>query len=81
VKCLQLYLDGIIERFWYTQDRQGVALLMNVASLSAAEAVTEKLPLVSDGFVKREFLPVGPAEISIAAQVTPAKGLAADGLG
>ena len=57
---LKLYLDGTIEQFWYRQDKPGVVFLMNVESVDAARASVERLPLVTGGFAKYEFMQVGP---------------------
>jgi hypothetical protein len=57
---LKRYLDGRIEQFWYRQDAPGVVFLMNVESVEQAKADIETLPLVTGGFAKYEFLPVGP---------------------
>jgi hypothetical protein len=57
---LQLYLDGTIEQFWFRQGAPGVIFLMNVESVEQAKAAVDKLPLVTGGFAKYDFIPVGP---------------------
>ena len=57
---LQLYLDGKIEQFFFTQDKPGVVFLMNVGSVDEAKATVDALPLAAGGFLNYEFLPVGP---------------------
>ena len=57
---LQLYLDGKIEQFFFTQDKPGVVFLMNVESVDEAKATVGSLPLAAGGFLSYEFLPVGP---------------------
>jgi hypothetical protein len=57
---LKLYLDGKIEQFFYRQDVPGVIFLMNVDSVEDAKATVGTLPLVTGGFAKYEFIPVGP---------------------
>lgn len=57
---LKLYLDGKIEQFWARQDAPGVIFLLNVASVDEAKTTVEALPLVTGGFAKYEFIPVGP---------------------
>ncbi len=59
-RTLELYLQGAIEQFWYRQDAPGVVFLMNVESLDQAASKVQALPLTAQGFVKYEFLPVGP---------------------
>ncbi|MBV8796829.1 MAG: hypothetical protein JO136_18000 [Hyphomicrobiales bacterium] len=57
---LQLYLDGKIEQFFFTQDKPGVVFLMNAESVEEAKATIGSLPLAAGGFLAYEFLPVGP---------------------
>lgn len=57
---LQLYLDGKIEQFFFTQDKPGVVFLMNAESVDEAKAAIGSLPLAAGGFLSYEFLPVGP---------------------
>jgi hypothetical protein len=57
---LQLYLEGKIEQFFFTEDKPGVVFLMNAASLDEAKATISALPLAAGGFLAYEFLPVGP---------------------
>ncbi len=57
---LQLYLDGVIDQFWFRHDRIGPVFLMNVETVEAAKAVTDEMPIVAEGFAAYEFIPVGP---------------------
>jgi hypothetical protein len=57
---LQLYLDGVIDQFWFRHDRIGPVFLMNVETVEAAKAVTDQMPIVTEGFAAYEFIPVGP---------------------
>lgn len=57
---LKLYLGGVIEQFWFREDKPGTFFLMNVDSVEKAKAITEEMPLVIGGFLKYEFFPVGP---------------------
>jgi hypothetical protein len=57
---LKHYLDGKIEQFWSRQDAPGVIFLMNVESAEQAKAELDRLPLVTGGFAKYDFVPVGP---------------------
>ena len=57
---LQHYLDGKIEQFWFRQDAPGVLFLMNVESVEQAKATMEALPLVTGGYLKYDFMQVGP---------------------
>jgi hypothetical protein len=57
---LKLYLDGLIEQFWFRTDRPGVVFLMNVDSVDQARATVEALPLAQAGIMSFELTPVGP---------------------
>ncbi|WP_233833766.1 hypothetical protein [Paraburkholderia sp. ZP32-5] len=56
---LKLYLDGKVEQFWF-REKAGPIFLMNVESVEQAKATLNALPLVADGLMTYEFLPVGP---------------------
>ena len=57
---LKLYLDGHIEQFWFRDDRPGVVFLMSAGSVEQAKASLDALPLVMDGNLAFDYLPVGP---------------------
>lgn len=57
---LQLYLDGVIEQFWFRTDKPGVFFLMNVESIEQARSTVEALPLAQAGVMTFELTPVGP---------------------
>lgn len=57
---LQLYLGGKIEQFFFMHDRPGVVFLMHVESVDEAKTITKGMPLVAEGVLEYEFLPVGP---------------------
>ena len=56
---LKLYLDGKVEQFWF-REKLGPIFLMNVDSVEEAKAILNDLPLVADGLLKYEYLPVTP---------------------
>ncbi|HEY4030955.1 MAG TPA: hypothetical protein VGM25_11470 [Caulobacteraceae bacterium] len=56
---LQLYLDGVIEQFWFREDK-GPVFLMEVVSVDDARATVAAMPLVAAGVATYEFWPVGP---------------------
>jgi hypothetical protein len=56
---IKLYLDGKIEQFWF-RDSVGPVFLMDTESVEGAREATDALPLTANGFVKYEFIPVGP---------------------
>ena len=57
---LKLYLDGKIEQFWFREDKPGAIFLMNSESVDQAQATIQSLPLAANGFLRFEFIPVGP---------------------
>ncbi len=56
---LKLYLDGKVEQFWF-REKVGPIFLMNVESIEQAKATLDALPLVADGLMTYELMPVGP---------------------
>lgn len=59
-ETVKLYLDGKIDQWYSLQDRAGVAFILNVADLSAAHAMLEKLPLGQAHVMSFELMPLGP---------------------
>ena len=57
---LKLYLEGKIEQFWFREDKPGVIFLMHTESIDEAKSRIQHLPLVANGFLKFDFIPVGP---------------------
>ena len=57
---LKLYLDGKIDQFWFREDQPGVVFLLNAASVEGARSILEALPLVANGYLTYEYIPVGP---------------------
>jgi hypothetical protein len=57
---LQLYLDGKIEQFWFSQDLPGVIFLLNVDSIEHAKTTLDALPLTEQGLMAFKLLSVGP---------------------
>jgi hypothetical protein len=56
---LRLYLDGKVEQFWF-RENAGPIFLMNVESVEQAKETLGTLPLVADGLMSYEFMPVTP---------------------
>ena len=56
---LQLYLDGVIEQFWFREGK-GPIFLLSVGSVEEAKAIVAKMPIVEAGVASYEFWPVGP---------------------
>lgn len=57
---LRLYLDGLIEQFWFRTDKPGVFFLMNVELVDQARSTVDALPLAQAGIMTFELTPVGP---------------------
>jgi len=60
VDTLKLYLNGVLEQYWFRTDKPGVVFLMQVESSEDAEKILQALPLVEAGLLTFELLPVGP---------------------
>jgi hypothetical protein len=56
---LKLYLDGVVEQFWY-REKVGPIFLMNVESVDQAKATLDALPLVAANLMTYELMPIGP---------------------
>lgn len=56
---LKLYLEGKVEQFWF-REKLGPIFLMNVDSVEEVKATLNALPLVADGLMNYEYLPVTP---------------------
>jgi hypothetical protein len=57
---LQLYLDGKMEQFWLRDQQEGVIFLMSVDSVDEADRLLQALPLVHDGLLSFNLMPIGP---------------------
>jgi len=57
---LQLYLDGKMEQFWMRDQQEGVIFLMSVDSVDEADRLLQVLPLVEDGLLSFNLMPIGP---------------------
>ena len=57
---LQLYLDGKMEQFWLRDKEEGVIFLMSVDSVDEADRLLKALPLVQDGLLAFDLMPIGP---------------------
>ena len=60
VPALQLYLDGKMEQFWLRDKEEGVIFLMSVDSVAEADRLLQALPLVHDGLLTFDLMPIGP---------------------
>ncbi|WP_431124578.1 hypothetical protein [Flagellimonas flava] len=56
---VKLYLDEKIRSFYFRKDRPGVIFFMETASLDEARSILEQLPLVEEGILDFDLIPVG----------------------
>src|ERR1700686_1000879 len=57
---LRLYLDGKMEQFWLRDKEEGVIFLMTVDSVDEADRLLKALPLVQDGLLTFDLMPIRP---------------------
>jgi hypothetical protein len=55
-----LYLDGHITQWYSRADSNGVVFMLDVSSVQAAKAMTDRLPLVKAGLASFDFIPLSP---------------------
>ncbi len=62
-KVWELYLEGHIKQFWFDADRtpdpKGILLIEADSREAARELVTNKLPLVEEGFIDFDLYVLG----------------------
>lgn len=56
----QLYLDGIIRESYFRADRHEAVLILECDSADEARAALGTLPLVSEGLIEFEIIPLSP---------------------
>ena len=49
-----------MEQFWLRDQQQGVIFLMSVDSVDEADRLLQALPLVQDGLLSFNLMPIGP---------------------
>lgn len=59
-KCVRLYLDDVVREMYFRQDRSGTVLVMEAPSVDEARKHLNSLPLVREGQVEFELIPLGP---------------------
>ena len=57
---VRLYLAGKIDQWFVRRDKPGVVFVLNVATVQAARATLDTLPLSKAGIMTFELIPVGP---------------------
>ena len=53
-------VPATLKQFWFRQDTPGVIFLMDAESVDLTKTTVDSLPLAAGGFLKFEFVPVGP---------------------
>ena len=56
----QLYKNGIVRDIYFRQDRPGVAIIAECASVEAAKQALREFPLAKAGLIDWEVIPLGP---------------------
>jgi hypothetical protein len=51
--------EGKVEQFWF-RENMGPIFLMNVATVDEAKGILSSLPLVAEGLMTNEYMPVTP---------------------
>jgi hypothetical protein len=56
----KLYLSGVYRELYLRTDRPGAVIIGEYASVDEARAVFAELPLVREGLIEFDFIPLGP---------------------
>lgn len=56
------YKEGYIREWYFRQDTPGVVLIMECDSINEAQSLTDEFPLVKEGLITFDFIPLGPFE-------------------
>ncbi|WP_109437103.1 hypothetical protein [Aquimarina sp. AU119] len=59
---INLYLEEKIRTFYFRKDRPGVVFILECESIEEARKTLDQLPLVQEGFLDFEYIPLGPLE-------------------
>lgn len=59
-KVWDLYQAGVVREFYFRADRSNAVLVLECPDLKTATEVLETLPLVRDGLVTFEVIPLAP---------------------
>jgi hypothetical protein len=57
---LEAYLDGKVRDFWFKVGSMGVVLMLESADEAEARSMIKELPLVAEGFVDFDLIPLQP---------------------
>jgi muconolactone delta-isomerase len=56
----ELYLDGVIRELYFRADRHEAVLVLECPDMDAARAAPDSLPLVREGLITFEIIPLAP---------------------
>jgi muconolactone delta-isomerase len=56
----ELYQAGVLREMYFRQDRHSAVLLLECADVAEAHATLETLPLVKEGLIAFEVIPLAP---------------------
>ncbi len=59
---INLYLEEKIRTFYFRKDRPGVVFILECESIEEARKTLDQLPLVQEGLLDFEYIPLGPLE-------------------
>ncbi|WP_282086419.1 hypothetical protein [Aquimarina algiphila] len=59
---INLYLEEKIRTFYFRKDRPGVVFILECESIEEVRKTLDQLPLVQEGLLDFEYIPLGPLE-------------------
>ncbi len=59
-KAWELYMAGVLREIYFRQDHPGVVLILECADIQEAREHINTLPLVQQGLVDFDIIPLGP---------------------
>ncbi|MFV0422895.1 hypothetical protein [Oleidesulfovibrio sp.] len=57
---IKMYLADIVREIYFREDRSGTVLMLEVPSLDEARKLIDTLPMVKDGLLEYDLIPLGP---------------------
>lgn len=57
---VKMYLADVVREMYFRQDRSGTILMLEAPSLEDARSLINKMPMVQEGLIDYELIPVGP---------------------
>jgi hypothetical protein len=59
-RAWELYTGDVFREMYYRRDGAGVVMVLECASVEEARSVIATLPMVSEGLIDFDFIPLGP---------------------